>query len=45
LANGVGSSLGNRVDQLRCVGNGVVPDTAALGFVTLWGRLFNASGS
>lgn len=43
LANGLGSALGNRVDQLRIVGNGVVPDTAALAFVTLWERYSRVS--
>jgi hypothetical protein len=31
----------NRTDELRLLGNGVVPQTAAKAFVTLAARLFN----
>lgn len=32
-------SCDNRTDELRMLGNGVVPDTAKRAFITLWGRL------
>jgi hypothetical protein len=35
------SSQGNRTDELRLLGNGVVPATAALAFTTLYDRLTN----
>lgn len=44
LADGLASGLANRVDQLRCVGNGVAPDSASIAFVKLWNRI-TASGS
>jgi hypothetical protein len=32
-------SCDNRTDELRLLGNGVVPATAALAFTTLWNQL------
>lgn len=37
-------SVDNRTDELRLLGNGVVPDTAARAFCLLWQDLANASG-
>jgi len=34
-------SVDNRTDELRLLGNGVVPDTAARAFRVLWGQLTN----
>ena len=34
-------SMDNRTDELRMLGNGVVPDTAARAFRVLWGQLTN----
>ena len=34
-------SVDNRTDELRMLGNGVVPDTAARAFRVLWGQLTN----
>ena len=42
--NGIGcrpDATANRVDRLRLLGNGVVPQTAAKAWVTLWERLNN----
>lgn len=39
LAHGLAAILGNRVDQLRLVGNGVVPLCAAVAFTVLYYRL------
>ena len=36
---GVADGMAYRDERLRCCGNGVVPQTAALAFVTLWNRL------
>ncbi len=34
-------ALANRVDELRLLGNGVVPDTVAKAFVTLWREIIS----
>jgi len=41
VADGTTPWLDYRNDQLRCLGNGVVPVVAALAFRTLWGRQHN----
>lgn len=37
----IGFGSDNRVDRLRLCGNGVVPQTAAKAFITLWERLIS----
>ena len=39
------TSIGNRTDELRLLGNGVVPATATLAFKTLLAELLNTQGS
>jgi DNA (cytosine-5)-methyltransferase 1 len=39
IMDGDGQIIDNRTDELRLLGNGVVPDTAARAFSVLWGEL------
>jgi hypothetical protein len=39
ISDGLVDAHADRVDRLRCLGNAVVPDVAAIAFASLWWEL------